>query len=352
MKFISLLYFFLLVLLINSCSEPAKHLPVDTVIGRGQLPNAAKDNQGNVSIVFGRGDSIMYTVSKNKGQSFSTASVVDVLTGLFAYAMRGPQIATTTKGTTIIACNKAGNIFAYVMNESGKWIQTGKVNDVDAVAKEGFLALSADGDNMFAVWLDLRGDKHNKIVGARSFDAGKSWSKNILVYTSPDSTVCECCKPSVAMKGANVYVMFRNWLNGNRDMHLIQSINGGNTFGAAIKLGNDSWALNGCPMDGGGLILNNEKPQTIWRKQRKLYTCEPSKPETVVGEGNNCTIEVIDGKNMYAWVEKENIVVLKPGHTKIIVGKGSLPVIRAVDKDHILCVWQQDMQIHTSVVAL
>ncbi|HMC86230.1 MAG TPA: hypothetical protein VKI61_11920 [Chitinophagaceae bacterium] len=55
---------------------------------------------------------------------------------------------------------------------------------------------------------------------------------------------------------------------------------------------------------------------------------------------------------MYAAVEKENIVVLKLGNTKIIVGKGSLPVIRAVDKDHILCVWQQYTQIHTSVVAL
>jgi len=35
------------VLLINSCSEPAKYLPVDTVIGRGQLANAAKDNGAN-----------------------------------------------------------------------------------------------------------------------------------------------------------------------------------------------------------------------------------------------------------------------------------------------------------------
>jgi hypothetical protein len=44
-----------------------------------------------------------------------------------------------------------------------------------------------------------------------------------MIYTSPDSTVCECCKPNVAMKGNNVYVMFRNWLHGNRDLYLIQS---------------------------------------------------------------------------------------------------------------------------------
>lgn len=86
-----------------------------------------------------------------------------------------------------------------------------KVNDVDTVAKENFLALTADGENTFAVWLDLR-DKHNKIFDAKSNDGGIIWSKNILVYASPDATVCECCKPSVVMKGSDVYVMFRNWL--------------------------------------------------------------------------------------------------------------------------------------------
>ena len=40
--------------------------------------------------------------------------------------------------------------------------------------------------------------------------------KRNLSGASPDTTVCECCKPSVVIEGNNVYVMFRNWLNGNR----------------------------------------------------------------------------------------------------------------------------------------
>jgi hypothetical protein len=54
---------------------------------------------------------------------------------------------------------------------------SGRVNDVDTTAKENLMALSADGDNAFAVWLDLR-DKHNKLFGAKSIDGGKTWSKN------------------------------------------------------------------------------------------------------------------------------------------------------------------------------
>jgi hypothetical protein len=57
-----------------------------------------------------------------------------------------------------------------------------------------------------------------------------------MIYASPDTTVCECCKPSVAMKGNSVYVMFRNWLNGNRDLYLIQSSDNGNTFRQVQKI--------------------------------------------------------------------------------------------------------------------
>src|SRR5207249_5361510 len=129
-----------------------------------------------------------------------------------------------------------------------------------------------DGENALAVWLELRENKQNKIFGEKSNDSRKTWSKNSLIYASPDSTVCECCKPSVAMKGTAVYVMFRNWLNGNRDLYLIRSSDGGNTFGHAQKLGNGNWALNGCPMDGGGLTINkNGDPETVGKRQSKIF---------------------------------------------------------------------------------
>jgi hypothetical protein len=120
-----------------------------------------------------------------------------------------------------------------------------KVNDIDTVDKENPMALSAGGINAFAVWLDLR-DKQNKIFGARSTDGGKTRLKNVLVYASPDTTVCECCKPSALVKGNQIFVMFLNWLDGNRDMYLFQSSDGGKTFKQAQKLGRSSWALKGC----------------------------------------------------------------------------------------------------------
>src|SRR5215212_7544416 len=322
------------------------------VIAIGQMPSLVKDNSNNFHLVYGNGDSILYCYSSDHGKTFSVPSLISILPSLAASHTRGPQIASTSNGLTVTACNQMGDIFSFVKVESDKWLPGARVNDIDTVAKENLMALAADGDNAFAVWLDLR-DKHNKIFGAKSADGGKSWSKNIMIYASPDTTVCECCKPSVAVKGSNVHIMFRNWLNGNRDLYLIQSSDGGNTFGQAQKLGNGSWALNGCPMDGGGIAINkNGSPETVWRREGAIYACEPGKEEVKLGEGKNCTIESVNGKNIYAWIEDGNVIVLKPRGMKKNLGKGKLPLIKAINNEHVLCVWENNKKIHKAVLEL
>jgi hypothetical protein len=316
------------------------------------MPYFFKDKNDRLHLVYGVGDSIMYTSSSDKGISFSSPSVVDVLPGLFSFATRGTQVSATDDGIIITACTSRGDIYSYY-KENEKWKQGVRVNDVDTVAKEGLMALSADGENAFAVWLDLRGNKRNKIYGAKSTDGGKTWSANQMIYTSPDTTVCECCKPSVVMKGNRVYVMFRNWLNGNRDLYLIQSSNGGASFGQAQKLGSGSWKLNGCPMDGGSLAINqNEEVQTVWRRKNAIFAAIPGKPEKEIGEGRDCVLEIANNKNLYMWTEKEEVVLMMPDGEKKILGKGIQPVLRSLDNSHVICVWENEKQIHASVVEL
>ena len=346
-----ILFFWGTILLLH-CNEGVQINSKNIIIGHGQMPSVATDSRGDTWIVYGAGDSIMCAVSRNKGQSFSLPALVTVLPGLVDFAMRGPQVSVTNTGACIIACTKAGNIFSYTGTGDGNWSLTGKVNDIDTVAKEGFTALSADGDYIYAAWLDLRNNNKNKLVGASSGDGGKTWSKNILVYASPDSSICECCKPSVIVKNSNVFVMFRNWLNGNRDMYLIESADGGHHFGGAVKLGKESWFLDGCPMAGGGLALNNGVPQTVWRRKAQLFTATPTKGEVLLGEGSQCSIENINGYNVYAWIENEQVVVLLPNNKKIIVGKGALPLLKTVDAQHLICVWQQQLQVCARVLLL
>lgn len=355
MKLVCLFIVLIILVCFFSCKEQQNKNDSPLLIASGQMPAMVKDSSGKIHLVYGTGDSIMYTYSEDKGRSFSSPELVDTLAAMVAGAACSPQITTTEDGLSIIAANNAGNIFSFIKDQSGKWTKTARVNDMDTTNKEGFLGLSSDGNNiLFAIWPDLRDDGHNKIYGARSTDGGKSWSKNIMIYTSPDSTICECCKPSVIMKGRNIYVMFRNFLNGNRDLYLIQSADGGNSFGEAQKLGTGNWQLDGCPMDGGSIVVNNSgEVQTVWRREDKIFSAVPGAAEKEIGKGKGCTIETVNRKNIYAWSDNNaDITCLLPDGTKKIIGKGSLPLLKSVSDNEVICVWQQENNIESVVVNL
>jgi hypothetical protein len=133
-------------------------------------------------------------------------------------------------------------------------------------------------------------------------------------------------------------------------LYLVRSADGGNTFGAAEKLGTGSWRLDGCPMDGGGLAISaNGVAQTVWRRQNKIYSAVPGAMEKEIGEGKGCTVETANGKNIYAWTDSiGNIVCLLGDGTKKTVGKGSTPVLKSISDNEIVCVWQDDKTIKSA----
>jgi hypothetical protein len=106
-------------------------------------------------------------------------------------------------------------------------------------------------------------------------------------------------------------------------------------------------------MDGGELALsNNGILQTVWNRKGNIYSCESGKEEIELGPGRSCTMESVNGKNVYAWIENGDVVVMEPQGTKINLGKGQFPVIKAVGKEHILCVWEVEKKIHAAVLEL
>ena len=339
--------------LLTACKENNVQMKNDFIIAKGQMPAIVKDNSNTLHVVFGNGDSVMYTYSTDNGNTFSTPVLIMKLPHVYTSATRGPQIAATDKGIVITACTNEGNIYSFYKENGNSWKQGNKVNDADTVCKEGLMALSADGNNAYATWLDLRGNQRNKIYGAKSVDGGKTWSKNILIYASPDSTVCECCKPSVVVSKNKVFIMFRNWLNGNRDLYLVQSNDAGTTFSSAQKLGKGSWQFDACPMDGGGLTVNNKgEVQTVWRRESKIYFAKPGTSEKQIGEGRNCTIETVNNQNIYAWCKNGKIIITKANSETKTVGEGSEPVLKSLNDKYIICLWQNNKQIHASVLQL
>jgi hypothetical protein len=313
-----------------------------TVVSAGEQPQMTIDSKGMIRLVFGQRDKIYYSTSSDNGISFSEPTLVAELTGMHLGMTRGPQLATSKSYSLITAMDKEGNIHSFLLNhKNGKWEKTGRVNDADGSAPEGLMSITADeNDNFYAVWLDLRNNRKNNICFA-SFQNNK-WSANKFAYVSQEDHVCECCKPSIVAKGKTVSIMFRNWLKGSRDLYLISSNNAGLSFSQAQKLGNGTWVLKGCPMDGGGVSIDaNGQTHTAWQREGIVYYAQPGAAEQRIGDGRHVTMN----GNIISWEKGSEVIVKRLNENVSTVGDGtSLETVELKDKS-IICVWEKDDQI-------
>ncbi|CAN5783015.1 hypothetical protein BH24BAC1_BH24BAC1_36580 [soil metagenome] len=322
-----------------------------TVSTFGKQPTIAVDKANNIKVVFGQEDEIFYTASTNGGKSFSTPIGIGKQPKLALGMTRGPQVITTKDYTVIAAAAHTGKIMAYrLKNNEAKWSQPVNIVDADTTAKEGFVAVASGKENtVYATWLDLRLDKKNNVFFSYSPDGGKTWSKNTLVYASPEGKVCPCCRPSItADQKGNVYIMFRNELKGARDMYLAHSKDGGKSFSPAQKLGTGTWMLKACPMDGGAISMDvDSKIGSTWRRENTIYYAEPGSPEQKIGEGRASTLAKTTKGNFIVWQQNNKIMALTPNQLSTeTIGTGTYPRVAAFSNSQgAMIMWESEGQI-------
>lgn len=329
-----------------------RNAPHESSIAKGQQPQVGIDNAGVVRIVFGRQDSIFCSTSSDKGDSFSKPVLVGVVAKMHLGMARGPQLASSSHYNLVTAMDKDGNIHFFMLNNagSGKWQYRGVLNDINASAPEGLMNIACDNkDNFYATWLDTRLNKNNNIFFASLPGGQRQWLKNALVYRSPDGHVCECCRPAIAVRGANVAIMFRNWLNGSRDLYLATSADRGKTFKKATKLGNDTWKMNSCTMDGGGLDFNEDNTiNTTWQRKGVVYYCRPGQNEKELGKGRDCSISADKNQILVAMGSRGEVTYKNVQTNKeTYVGKGSYLKTVILSDSKVLCVWEDSQTIKT-----
>jgi hypothetical protein len=313
-------------------------------------PQLAADGR-LVAVTFGSGDAVYFASSADGGKSFSTPTVVSRSGKLSLGMHRGPRVAVTPQGIVVSAIvgekgrGADGDIQSWRSTDGGRtWSAPMRVNDVSGSAREGLHAMAYGGGVLFAAWLDLR-EKGTRIYGAASKDGGKSWSENRLVYESPSGSVCECCHPSVAVDGqGRVSVMFRNAVEGSRDLYLVRSSDGGQTFGKAEKLGKNTWKLNACPMDGGGVAFNSKgQPVTAWRREKEVYTAAPGEAEQPIGLGKDPAIAVGRRGTYFVWTAGTALQARVPGQSAPmeLSPEGSTAQLLTLPDGSVLAGWER-----------
>lgn len=230
--------------------------------------------------------------------------------------------------------------------EDGKlyWVVVDKEgNALKAQDLEGYKKFKAQNGN--------RPKPQGKIFISISEDAGKTWKKSQLVYTSPDGSVCECCKPSIVAGKDGVYLMFRNNVGGNRDLYVTKSIGQGASFSEPEKLGIGSWAINGCPMDGGNIDSWKGNVMTVWQREGKIYSAIPGMPERLLSSGRSPATVLTEDGPYFIWSEGASIMTKTPkSRVNQNLGNGSNAQLIRLTNGGVLSVWLNEGKVVTKTL--
>ncbi len=322
------------------------------------LPNRQPQLAGHgnrVALVYAAGNSIQLAMSSDGGRSFGAPAALPNTEMLAAGMHRGPRVAFTGANALVVSAivqgapnasgrrnQNNGNVVAWRSSDGGKtWSPGVRVNDVAESAREGLHAMAARGEFVYTAWLDLRA-KGMKLYGAVSKDGGATWSANHLVYESPEGTVCECCHPSVAIDATGrVRVMFRNALAGNRDMYVVESADGV-AFGPAAKIGEGSWKINACPMDGGAFSADGKGLTAVYRRESTVYLKTPGVAEKALDTGKNAALAVSKKGVYVVWQKGEGIEMWSPGAAKpeTLDAHGAFPTLVTLGDGSVVAAWE------------
>jgi hypothetical protein len=310
-----------------------------------------------VALAFGSARSIFFIDSKDGGRTFSEPRKVAEVRTMALGRHRGPRIVLTGKAMLVSAITgiegggRDGDLNVWRSADRGQtWAGPIRVNDVPSATREGLHAMAGGPNGMVvAVWLDLR-QKGTRLYGSVSRDDGATWSPNMLVYESPSGTICQCCHPSVSISAeGKIAVMFRNALDGSRDLYTITSTDGGKTYSAASKSGTGTWKIDACPMDGGGLAYDGTgKPVAIWRRESEIYLSRAPGKEERLGAGKDAALASTGNRVTAGWTAGDGVHLWREppgsgsGSDRVLDPKGAFLQLAPLADGSLIAAWERD----------
>ncbi len=347
-----------------TCAQEPLTIFEGTALAVPKQPQAFVSADDTVHLTFGVADRIHY--AKYDGEGLHAAREIASVPNMSLGMRRGPRIAASDKSIVITAIGGPkgkgadGDVMAFRSTDHGAtWSTPVRVNELVGSAREGLHAMTASADGTFwCVWLDLR-HKKTELFASCSTDGGQTWQPNQLIYRSPDGSICECCHPSIATDGDSVHVLFRNSVQGNRDMYLVSSKDRGKTWSTASRLGREHWELNACPMDGGSLVIQDGVPKTAWRRGGMIYFADlKSSAERLVGKGEQPSIAATKSGTAIVWTAgREGDLLLSnldDSQPKVLAPSARDPIIVSSrsQREWSMVFWEQRAGDQTKIRAL
>jgi hypothetical protein len=303
-------------------------------------PSVAADGS-DVFVACGRGPAIL--VGRGTPERLGALDTIGTLSGLALGHHRGPKIAVSGATLVVTAIGKGDgasgtDLWAWRSSDhGGTWSGPVRVTDATDAAQEGLHGMAVSGSTVAVAWLDTRAGRM-RLYGSRSIDGGATWSPNTEIYRSPAGAICTCCHPSVLVAvDGTVTTMFRNDVDGNRDMYLKDG------DARAVRLGDRSWRLSACPMDGGGLARTRDgRVITAWRRDQQVLVASPGQPERIVGDGKDPALTIVDDVPVVAWQSPTGLVLRFGSGPRIDLDPaGRAPALAPLSDGSVVAAWQR-----------
>jgi len=285
----------------TSVAHAQSPVTVLSVDGRTSAnPTIAADGEF-VAVVFSGASvssmDIFAAISRDGGRSFAAPVQVNTVAGEARVSgEEPPQVALVPrKGATpdvvVVWTARAGANWKLLTTRStdgGKTFPAATaVPGSDGSGTRGWQSVAVDARGRVAVlWLDHRAtvvadSLHKHAMGSAAgttpmpkADPTERAGLSELYFTSLDgssasrltSSVCYCCKTSMAVAGDNIYAVWRHVFPGGiRDIGYTMSSDRGKRFAPISRVGNDQWKFDGCPDNGPAIAVDAQRrAHVVW----------------------------------------------------------------------------------------
>ena len=230
--------------------------------GYGRPRIALTNNQ---PIIIWRKDSTPKTIRASKWDGTNFTTPYDITSaGVLLSSWDGPEIAakgdtvylvfastaTTQESIMLIRSFDGGNTFSDTIRVSE--------NNPAHKYRMGNIKIDKDGHPIVSYMQYLLNFTEPKQMVNRSINYGDSFIGSVEGSESAPGEPCDCCKSSLILDNNDIYLLFRNNINNERNSYISKSTDGGQTFNLVADLDDYDWIVNGCPATGPLGIVNGD----------------------------------------------------------------------------------------------
>jgi hypothetical protein len=194
------------------------------------------------------------------------AIVRDPLGGIEPHGEAPPKLAASpdgalyalyTVGKEVVGSRfpKSALRFVRSLDQGTSWSEPISVNEGERFGSHNFHALLAGpGGVVFAAWLSSTAGKSGVWL-RRSQDGGVTWGPARSIDTGE---ACPCCRTGLALgPDGSLFISWRKVFDGSiRDVVVMRSRDGGESWDPPVRPREDGWVFAGCPHAGPALAVD------------------------------------------------------------------------------------------------